>query len=154
MKTGTEGIELIKHFEGFYPTAYLCPAGKLTIGYGHTKEAGPPVVNWGDRVTEPEACNILRRDLTSVETDVFSAITASLTQCQFDALVSFTFNLGIGALRRSTLRKIINAGGDGELVAREFVRWNKCGGKPLAGLTRRRRAEAALWNGEDWSAFT
>lgn len=153
MKTGVEGIELIKEYEKLRLKAYRCPAGVWTIGYGHTTAAGPPQVRKGDVITPEEAERILKWDMAAVEKEVEKLIPAPLAQNQFDALASFTFNLGGPALARSTLRRRILEGADGEAIAREFARWNKCGGEVLGGLTRRRSAEAALWKGEDWTVF-
>lgn len=137
-KTSQRGIDLIKEFEGFSSYAYLCPANVWTIGYGHTKG-----VKRGDKVTAPEAEQLLRDDLAYFEAKV-AALCPVTTQSQYDALVSFCYNLGEGNLESSTLRKKHNAG-DYAGAAKEFARWNKAGGKVLAGLTRRRAAEAALY---------
>lgn len=139
MITGEKGLELIKEFEGLRLTAYLCPAQVWTIGYGHT--AG---VRQGDVIIEAQADAFLRHDLAASELAVGRRVTALLNQNQFDALVSFTFNLGAGNLSRSTLLKKLNAG-DYAGAAEEFLRWNRAGGKPLAGLSRRRAAERALF---------
>lgn len=139
MQTSTKGIELIQRFEGLELTAYLCPAGVWTIGYGHTGD-----VKEGDRVTRAEATALLQKDLKRFERVVESSIDVSLTQEQFDALVSFTYNLGGGALRKSTLRRILNQG-DYQGAAEEFLRWVKAGGKTLKGLVRRRAAERELF---------
>lgn len=141
MKTSDRGIALIKEFEGFSPVIYLCPAGKPTIGYGHVihNETIHAPIN------EEEAERLLLNDLNDrYEPDVLRLVSAELTQNQFDALVSFTYNLGASNLARSTLLKKLNAG-DYALAAEEFERWDKCNGKPLAGLSRRRRAEKALF---------
>ena len=99
MKTSETGIDLIKHYEGLQLNLYLCPAGKPTIGYGHT---GPDVV-FGITITEADADKLLREDLHFSEKGVQTYTHVPLTQGQFDALVSFTYNLGVGALRDSTL---------------------------------------------------
>mgnify|MGYP003366972558 CR=1 FL=1 len=139
MITGETGLELIKEFEGLRLTAYLCPAQVWTIGYGHT--AG---VRQGDVIIEAQADAFLRHDLAASELAVGRRVTALLNQNQFDALVSFTFNLGAGNLSRSSLLQKLNAG-DYAGAAEEFLRWNRAGGKPLAGLSRRRAAERALF---------
>ena len=138
MKTGNKGLELIKQSEGLQLEAYLCPARVWTIGYGHTKG-----VQSGDVINEDQAESYLRQDLGESERAVEHGVTASLTQNQFDALVSFTFNLGAGNLFSSTLLKKLNAG-DYAGAADEFLRWDHTGGKQLPGLTRRRQAERQL----------
>lgn len=142
-KTGPRGLALIKSFEGLRLQAYTCPAGVLTIGYGSTG----PHVRPGMRITEQQADALLLSDLSRFEAAVTGAVRVPLTQAQFDALVSFTFNVGVAALRSSTLLRKLNAG-DYAGAAAEFARWNKAGGKVLAGLTRRRAAERALFEVE------
>ena len=138
MKTSNVGIALIKRFEGLRTKAYLCPAGVPTIGYGHTKD-----VRLNDpEITEAEADRLLAEDLGVYEAAVTEMVKVPLTQNQFDALVSFAFNLGIGALRFSTLLKRLNAGLP---CAEEFDRWTMAGGKTLPGLVRRRAAERRLF---------
>ena len=110
MKTSDAGIALIKRWEGERLTAYLCPANVWTIGVGHTAAMGEPKPVSGMRITSDEASAILRRDLTQIERDVDAAVTVPLNQRQFDTLVSFVFNVGIGAFRKSTLLKKLNAG--------------------------------------------
>lgn len=143
MKTSETGIDLIKHYEGLQLNPYLCPAGKPTIGYGHT---GPDVV-FGITITEADADKLLREDLHFSEKGVQTYTHVPLTQGQFDALVSFTYNLGVGALRDSTLLKKVNAR-DVEGAAAEFGKWVHGGGRVLPGLIKRRAAEAALFRGE------
>ncbi len=140
MKTSEKGIALIKQFEGFRPTAYLCPAGIPTIGYGHVIL---PKEKFGT-LTEAGATAILKKDLEIAERAISQFILAPLTQNQFDALASFTFNLGGGALQRSTLRRKLNAH-DYEGAAREFLQWVNSGGVKLEGLVRRRKAERDLF---------
>ena len=142
MKTAQRGLDLIKEFEGLYLQAYRCPAGVLTIGYGHTSVAGEPKVVAGMKITKQEAEDILRRDLAAVEADVGRLVKVPLTQNQFDALVSFQFNTG--GLGRSSALKRLNAGNYADVPA-ALLLWNKAAGKVLAGLTRRRKAEAALF---------
>ena len=147
MKTSEAGIALLKQHEGLRLDAYP-DAGygwdRATIGYGHTSAAGAPHVHKGMRITEAEATEILRRDLGKFEGYVTSLVHVPLTQPQFDALVSFTFNLGPGNLRSSTLLRKLNAL-DYRGAADEFLKWNKSNGKVLAGLKRRREAERALF---------
>jgi lysozyme len=139
MKISNNGVELIKSFEGLELDAYVCAAGVLTIGYGHTGG-----VKAGDRITEDEAEALLRKDLRRFERAVEAQIEVPLDQSQFDALVSFTFNLGPHALKQSTLRRKLNQG-DYSGAAEEFQRWVYAGGKRLKGLERRRKAESDLF---------
>lgn len=139
MKTSSNGINLIKEFEGCKLSSYKCPAGVWTIGYGHTKN-----VKQGMKITNEHATNLLKDDLKTYEGYVNKYVKVKLNQNQFDALVSFTFNCGGGALKSSTLLKKINKG-DYTGAANELLRWNKASGKILAGLTRRRQAEKALF---------
>lgn len=143
-------IALIKSHEGLRTNAYA-DAGygwdRATIGYGHTSQAGPPKVSKGMKISEAEAELILRRDLEAVEKAVRSLVKVPLTDNQFGALVSFTFNVGNGAFKDSTLRRLLNAG-DYSGAAAQFKRWNKSNGKVLKGLVRRREDEAALFRSE------
>lgn len=139
-KIGKAGLDLIKDFEGLKLRAYLCPAGILTIGYGSTG----PHVTAGKVITEAQAVELLKDDLDRFEKAVTRLVTVPLTQNQYDALVSFAFNVGISALERSTLLKRVNARLFDQAAA-EFAKWNRAAGRPLAGLTRRRAAEAALF---------
>lgn len=151
MKTSDRGIELIKAHEGLRLEAYPDPAHGwkvATIGYGHTSAAGPPKVERGMKITEAGADAILRQDLAKFEGYVTDAVKVPLNQNEFDALVSFTFNLGPGNLRSSTLLRKLNAG-DRAGAADEFLKWDKAGGKKLAGLTKRREAERALFRAPD-----
>ena len=134
-----DGIKLIKHFEGMRLRAYQDSVGVWTIGYGHTRTA-----HSGMTVTEAEAEDLLREDLAMFEDCVASSVIVPLQQYQFDALVSFAFNLGCGALRRSTLLRKLNQQMY-DSAADEFKRWVNAGGRELRGLVRRRKAEAALF---------
>ena len=138
MKTGEKGIALIKEFEGCKFTAYADGAGVWTLGHGHTGG-----VKDGDTCDQAQADAWLVADVATAERCVSQAC-AVLTQNQFDALVSFTYNLGCGNLRASTLLKLVNAGST-ELAADEFPKWNLVAGKPSDGLTRRRNAERELF---------
>lgn len=144
MKTSKEGIDLIRHFEGFSPKAYKDVAGVWTIGYGFIDG-----VKEGDTITLLEAEERLERELVAYEQAVDSLITWPMTQNQFDALVSFTYNLGEGNLRKSTLRKKVNAGKHVE-ASLEFDKWVHAGGKKHNGLVRRRKAEADMFMGLPW----
>jgi len=141
--TGTRGIELIKQFEGLELKAYMCPANVATIGYGTTRIKGQPV-QMGTTITESHAITLLKTDLSTFEQAVNRNVSVPLTQNQFDALVSWTYNLGETNLRNSTLLRKLNAR-DYAGAADEFPRWNKSGGKELAGLTRRRAAEREMF---------
>lgn len=137
-----DGIDLIKRFEGFSPTVYICPAGYPTIGYGHlVREAE----RYEQGITEAEAEELLRRDVHAAENAVLRLIDVPLTDGQFDALVSFTFNLGAGALQRSTLRRKVNRQAHGE-VPKQFMRWVCAGGQKLNGLIKRRSCESQIYN--------
>ena len=138
MTTSPKGIALIKRFEGLRTKAYADPVNIPTIGYGHTKG-----VKLNDpEITEAEADRLLAEDLKLYEGPINEMVKVPLTQGQFDALVSFAFNLGTGALRGSTLLKKLNAG---QPCADEFLRWNMAGGKAMPGLTRRRQAEKRMF---------
>ena len=142
MQISKAGLDLIKQFEGLYLNAYRCPAGVPTIGYGHT--AG---VAMGQTITQQQADDYLRRDVRQFERAVARQVSVPLTQGQFDALVSFAFNLGEGALAQSTLLRLLNAG-DYSGTAAQFDRWVYASGKKLSGLVKRRAAERALFEGE------
>lgn len=143
MKTSSQGLALIEQFEGFVTTPYRCPAGWWTIGYGHViREAEQERLVQVDRSTARE---LLQQDVRVVEQAIARLIHVPLTQPQFDALVSFTFNLGAGALQRSSFRRKINRG-EHEEVPRELMRWVWGGGRKLPGLVRRRAAEGRLYS--------
>ena len=148
MKMSAAGLATVKEFEGLKLKAYKCPAAVWTIGYGHTSAAGAPEVTPKLEVTKEECEAILKRDMKQYEDGVNKLVTVSLTQGQFDALVDFAYNAGVGALQKSTLLKKVNAGKFDEVPA-EFMKWTKGGGKELPGLVRRRRAEVKLWRGMD-----
>ena len=139
MKVSQECVNLVKFFEGFEGKAYLCPANVWTIGYGRTRN-----VQEGDRITEVQAERDLLEELEEFAEQVLNSVKVELTQNELDALTSWTYNLGVGNLNSSTLLKKLNAG-DKNSVPSEMIRWNKAAGKVLAGLTRRREAEAKLW---------
>lgn len=142
-KTNQAGIDLIKHFEGFEPEAYKDSVGVVTIGYGHTSATYPHAV-MGMEITESQAEEYLLNDLSTTESQVETNVTVPLTDNQFSSLVSFTFNLGVGNLRSSTLLKLLNKG-DYAGAAKQFLLWDKAGGKVLNGLVARRRAEQDLF---------
>jgi lysozyme len=133
------GLGLIKQFEGCRLTAYLCPAGVWTIGWGRTTN-----VKRGDTCTQAQADAWLVAEYDAFERRVRALVKVPLTTNQLGALVSFAYNVGTGALASSTLLRLLNAG-QYEAAAQQFARWNKAGGRVLSGLTRRRKAEAELF---------
>lgn len=139
MKTSQKGIDLIKRFEGCRLKAYKCPANVWTIGYGHTGNVKP-----NDVITQEQAEELLKRDLISFENSVSKLIKIAVTQNEFDALVSFAFNVGVGALANSTLLKLLNAGNT-KGASEQFGRWVYAGNKVLEGLIKRRNAERELF---------
>ena len=139
MKTSDKGIGLIKQYEGLKLHAYLCPAKVWTIGYGHTKG-----VKKGDVITESRAVDLLKDDLIDAESAVTKQDLA-INQNQFDALVSFVYNVGSGAFAGSTLLKKIKKNPNDPLIRTEFAKWNKSKGRVLDGLVKRRKAESDLY---------
>lgn len=138
----TACLDLITRYEGFSPTPYRCPAGVWTIGYGHT--AG--VSSSSPAITQQDAAQLLSADLEPLGRAVAAVLHIETTQQEFDALVSFAYNVGISALRGSTLLRELNAG-DRIGAAEQFMAWTKAGGRELPGLVRRRAAERALFQG-------
>ena len=147
-RTNKNGLLLIKSFEGLRLKAYRDPVGIWTIGYGTTRGVRPDM-----SISEAEAEQFLQQDLIRFEQAIDDAVNAPVNDNQFSALVSFTYNVGSGALRSSTLLKLLNARDDLRRTADEFPRWNRAGGRVLEGLTRRRNAERALFLGEDFYKF-
>lgn len=149
MKIGNNGIKLIKNFEGLELKAYYDIAGVLTIGYGWTNKINGKDIYPGMTITEQEAERLLRCGLVKYEEGVNSMLKVKVNQNQYDALVSFAYNLGVSALRNSTLMKKLNAG-DFAGASDEFPKWNRATingiKKSVAGLTRRRLAEQYLFN--------
>lgn len=143
MKTSDKGIEFIIKEEGEVLHAYRCQAGVWTIGVGHTGGVTPDM-----KITKEQSRQLLKADLCRFEKAVNETIKVPLRQCQFDALVSFSFNVGTQAFKTSTLAKKINDNAPYEEIREQFLRWNKAGGKVLAGLTSRRKREAKLYYGE------
>jgi len=133
------GIDLIKKFEGCKLNEYKDSVGVYTIGYGHTKGVYP-----GMRITEKEAEDLLKSDLIFFEDCIKKLVKVELTQNEFDALVSWTYNLGCGSLRKSTMLKYLNEDKK-QSVTSEMVKWNKAGSVVLKGLILRRKAEAELF---------
>lgn len=139
MEISQTGIDLIKKFEGCSLKAYRCPAGILTIGYGHTNK-----VFVDDVITQEEAETLLKQDLIIHCNNVSKLVKVSLNQNQFDALVSFEYNVGYGAFSGATLLKLLNQGKYKE-AAEQFDRWIYAGKKVLPGLVNRRKAEKELF---------
>lgn len=145
-KTSTPGIELIKAHESFRSKPYRCPAGVPTIGYGATYYPNGDRVKMTDPpITQEHALFILKKMLVHFEKGVNRYVQRDINQNQFDALVSFAYNLGLGSLQSSTLLKRINNDPCDPDITKQFSRWVKAGGKTLRGLVRRRQEEAALY---------
>lgn len=145
-KIGTKGLDLIKSFEGLKLKPYLCPANVPTIGYGSTFYENDKKVKLTDpSITEQRASELLLDSLKGFERYVDSYCRDDINQNQFDALVSFCYNLGPANLKSSTLLKKANVNPNDPTIAQEFLKWNKAGGKALKGLTKRRQAESDLY---------
>lgn len=143
MRLSRKGQKFVQSFEGYFPKAYLDPIGVLTIGWGHTNHHEPKFS--AGEVWSREKCEeVFRKDMRLFEDEVKRQVKVPLTQGQFDALVSFTYNCGGGNLSKSSLLRKLNAG-DYEGAAQQFQYWNKAGGRVLPGLTRRRAAEALMF---------
>lgn len=146
MKTSQEMKELIARFEGLRLKAYKCPAGVWTIAFGATTFNGKRITE-GLVITKEQAYEQLERDLAVFENGVGRLVSKPINQDQFDALVSFSFNLGLGNLVRSSVLKKVNADPSDPTIRDSFAMWNKAGGKVLAGLVKRRKAEADWYFG-------
>lgn len=144
MEISSEGIALIKKFEGCELKAYRCAANVLTIGYGHTKDVTKDM-----EITQEEAENMLGHELIDYCNYVDMYVEVPLQQHQFDSLVSWTYNLGPTNLKSSTLLKVLN-NKDYEGVPAQIKRWNKANGKVKKGLIRRREAEALMFENKEW----
>lgn len=145
MKVSERCLTMIKHHEGVRFKPYKCPAGLWTMGVGHLIGDGKSLpADWNRTFTAAEVDSILATDLQRFERGVRRLCPVSLSQGQFDALVSFSFNVGLGALQRSTLRMRTNRG-DKTGAAKEFMKWTKAAGKVLPGLVKRRKDEATLY---------
>jgi len=146
MKISNKGVEFITAFEGIRTKPYLCSANVSTIGIGTTIYPNGVKVTMKDKpITLEQAKEFLKHDLDKFEKGVTNLVKSKLTQNQFDALVSFAYNCGLGNLKASTLLKLVNAMPTSEAIFNQFLRWNKAGGKEVSGLTRRRKAEAELY---------
>jgi lysozyme len=141
MKTSAKGIKLIKEWEGFSAVIYKCPAGKNTIGYGHVVRRGETFVQ---PMTKKQATDLLRIDLVEREDKLCKLLKVLLNQNQFDALISFAYNVGLSAFKSSTLLKKINQN-DHSAACDEFGRWVNIKGVRSEGLVRRRRSESLLY---------
>ena len=139
MKASVDAYELIKQFEGLRLKAYLCPAGIWTIGYGHTSGVSP-----NSFITIQEADEYLHRDVATIEMQL-NKLNLILRQCQWDAIVSFVFNVGIGNFKASTLLAKIRTNPDDNSIMDEFLRWVYANGKVMKGLQKRRLAEMKLY---------
>jgi len=146
LKVGAKGLALIKQFEGFSAKPYICAGGVKTIGYGATYYPNGLRVSLSDKpITEAQASTMLMNMLGTYEKSVDSFCRDDINQNQFDALVAFSYNVGVNALKNSTLLKKVNANPTDPAIRAEFLKWNKANGKALKGLTNRRIAEADLY---------
>ena len=145
MEISTRGLELIKKSEGLRLQAYQDVIGKWTIGYGHLIKLPEEKGLLDFHISETYAENLLLKDVQDAVKCVNDKVLVLLTQSQFDALVSFTFNLGCGALNRSTLLRLLNAG-EYARASEQFLLWDKAGGKPVAGLSIRRQEEKRMFD--------
>jgi len=144
MKPSQQCYDLIKSFEGLSLKAYLDPIGIPTIGYGSIRHPNGDRVRMGDKITLQQAGEYLAHEVKEFA-DMVSMLAPNINQSQFDALVSFAFNLGSGNLRASTLLKKVRNNPADPTIRQEFLKWNRAGGQVLRGLTRRRKAEADLY---------
>lgn len=146
MITSEIGLKIIKNHEAFRGEPYLCPAGVPTIGYGATYYPNGMIVNLNDpKITEVKATKFLKLMIQRYESGVSRYVKTELNQNQFDALVSFSYNVGLGALKRSTLLKLVNKNPNDPEIFQQFLRWNRANGKILNGLKKRRLEEATLY---------
>ena len=146
MKSSNNGIRLIQEFEGLRLTSYLCSAGVPTIGYGATFYEDGSKVKLGQTITNAQAAQLLKDHLKEFEGSVIGLLNGTpVNQNQFDALVSFCFNLGAGNLAKSQLLRFIKTNPNDPKIAAEFLKWNRAGGEVSTGLVRRRKKEAQLY---------
>lgn len=134
-------LELIKKYEGFSSEAYKCPAGVWTIGYGHT---GVDVTK-GVTITEKEASLLLKKEVEKLQEQILFLLDNKVTTNELDALTSLVYNVGLGAFKKSRLLKRINSKDNPELIAKEWIEFNKASGKVMKGLVRRRAEEICLY---------
>lgn len=144
MKPSESIKDKIKKFEGLCLTATRCPAGVPTIGYGHTG----PEVRVGQKITRERADEIFSKDIDKFSEGVEKLLPKGISQCKFDALVSFAFNCGLGSLQKSTLLKKVKANPEDPAIRAEFMRWVNAAGKKLPGLVKRRAIEADHYFGK------
>lgn len=145
-KLSQKGLELIKQFEGLSLTPYVCDGNINTIGYGNTYYTNGKKVTLQDKpITKQQAEELLKNSLSTYEKAVDSFCRDDISQRNFDALVSLAYNIGVGNLQKSTLIKKVNANPKDPSIKDEFLKWNKANGRVLAGLTKRRQAEANLY---------
>lgn len=146
MKLSDKGYDLIKKFEGYSDRPYKCPSGIHTIGYGNTYYPNGVKVKLTDKqITKEYANEILEHIADEFAADVLKLVKSNITVNQLNALTSFAYNVGIFNLQKSTLLKLVNINPNDGNIAKQFLRWNKAGGKELKGLTNRRIAESALY---------
>lgn len=140
-----KGMPIIRKFEGLKLQAYLCPANVWTIGYGSTFYENGSKVEQGDKITLDRADKLLHMMVNKFEGEVKKLVKSEINENQIGAITSFAYNVGIGALSKSTLLRKVNANPDDKTIADEFMKWTKAGGKVLKGLVNRRKAEAELY---------
>ncbi len=146
MKVSKNCLDIIKEFEGFMAKPYICSGGKATIGYGSTfYKDGKKVTLKDKEITVAEAESLLEFQVNKFAEGVLKSVIKPLTQNQFDALVSFCYNVGLGNFRISTMRKLINENPNNPKIADNFMLWTLANGKRLNGLVRRRQAESDLY---------
>jgi lysozyme len=138
-------LSIIKKYEGLKLNAYICPAGVPTIGFGSTFYPDGRRVKLGDKITLQEAESILLHDIKRFEKEVLNAVKIEITNNQLSALISFVYNVGASAFRKSTLLKKVNANPTDLTIHNEFMRWTRAGGKVLPGLVKRRSEESKLY---------
>ena len=138
-------LSIIKKYEGLKLEAYICPAGVPTIGFGSTFYPDGRRVKLGDKITIQEAESILVHDIKRFEKEVRNSIKIEITNNQLSALISFVYNVGASAFRKSTLLKKVNANPTDLTIHNEFMRWTRAGGKVLPGLVKRRAEESKLY---------
>jgi len=144
-RCNARGVAIIKFYEGWSSEPYVCPAGYWTIGYGSIWGVdGKRITPDSDPISEAEGEVLLRRELAHAETAIRALVRVPLNENQFSALCSWTYNLGSGRLKTSTLRQKLNRG-DYDGAGQEFLKWCMAGGRKLPGLVRRRKAELELW---------
>lgn len=146
MKLNKLGIALMHEFEGCKLEAYLCPAKIVTIGYGNTYYQDKRKVKLGDIITQKQADDLFEFVANEFAIEVRKTLTKTVNENQFSALVCFAYNVGLANLKKSTLLRKVNLNPSDSSIASEFLKWNKAGGKVLTGLTRRRKAEAELYD--------